>query len=88
MTMAHQYMDELDPDVQHAVWGNAGTLISFRLGAKDAPLLAREFAPRFDAVDLLNLPNYDIYLKLMIDGTPSQPFSATTLLPSDIRLGK
>lgn len=84
MTMAHQYMHQLDPDVQHAVLGNAGTIISFRLGAKDAPLLAREFAPKFEAVDLLNLPNWDIYTKLMIDGAPSQPFSATTLLPSEV----
>ena len=82
--MAHQYMHQLDPDVLHAVLGNAATLISFRLGAKDAPLLACEFEPKFETVHLLDLPNYHIYLKLMIDGAPSQPFSATTLTPSDI----
>ena len=77
-------MHQLDTDIQHAVLGNAGTLISFRLGAKDAPLLAREFAPKFEAIDLQSLPNYDIYIKLLIDGTPSRPFSATTLLPSSV----
>jgi hypothetical protein len=84
IVMAHQYMHQLDTDIQHAVIGNAGTLISFRLGAKDAPLLSREFAPKFEALDLQSLPNYDIYIKLLIDGTPSRPFSATTLLPSEV----
>lgn len=79
MVLAHQYLQQLDPDIRHAVIGNAGTLISFRLGAHDASLIAHEFEPVFASVDLLNLPNHDIYLKLMIDGSPSQPFSATTL---------
>lgn len=88
MILAHQYLHQLDDDVRHAVLGNVGTLISFRLGAKDAPLIAREFAPKFEMVDLLNLPNYDIYLKLMIDGTPSRPFSATTLTPFEVSPGR
>jgi len=77
-------MHQLDTDVQHAVLGNAGTIISFRVGAKDAPLLAQEFEPKFEGVDLLNLPNYDIYIKLMIDGAPSLPFSAITLLHNSV----
>ena len=81
ITMAHQYMHQLDTDIQHAVLGNAGTLISFRLGAKDSPLLASEFQPKFETIDLLALPNYHILTKLLIDGTPSRPFSATTLTP-------
>jgi len=59
-------------------------LIAFRLGAEDASLIAREMAPEFDPEDLLNLPNHTIYLKLMIDGAPSRPFSAATLRPSDL----
>ena len=59
--------------------GNTGTLISFRLGAEDAAYLSREFAPEFGSEDLIRLPNYHIYLRLMIDGEPSKPFSATTL---------
>ncbi len=78
LVLAHQYFHQLDPDIRHAVLGNAGTLISFRVGAEDAPLLAREFQPKFDVEDLLNLPNYNIYLKLMIGGTPSKAFSART----------
>lgn len=77
-TVAHQYLHQLEPDVRHAVLGNAGTFISFRIGAEDAPHLAREFQPRFDEIDLLQLENFHLYLKLMIDGTPSRPFSATT----------
>lgn len=83
MTFAHQYLHQLEPEVRHAVLGNAGTIISFRLGPEDAALLAREFAPRIGTVDLLNLPNHSIYLKLMIDGAPSSPFSADTLRPEE-----
>ena len=79
LTLAHQHLDQLEPEVRHAVLGNAATLISFRVGPEDAPILAREFQPTFDVEDLLNLPNRHIYLKLMIDGTPSRPFSARVL---------
>jgi len=81
LILAHQHLHQLDPDIRHAVLGNVGTLAAFRVGAEDAPYLAKEFLPKFDVEDLINLPNYHIYLKLMIDGVPSQPFSATTLGP-------
>jgi len=80
-TVAHQYLHQLEPDVRHAVLGNTGTIISFRVGAEDAPYLSREFTNVFDQIDLVQLPNYRIYLKLMIDGTPSMPFSAVTNRP-------
>ena len=79
LVLAHQYLHQLEPDIQHAVLGNAGTIISFRVGPEDATILADEFQPTFEVLDLLNLPNRNIYLKLMIDGTPSKPFSATTV---------
>jgi type IV secretory pathway TraG/TraD family ATPase VirD4 len=78
-TIAHQYLHQLDQNIRHAVLGNAGTLIAFRVGAEDAPYLVREFRDEFTALDLQQLPNYSIYLSLMIDGAPSKPFSATTL---------
>jgi hypothetical protein len=81
LTLAHQHLAQLEPEVRGAIFGNVGTMISFRVGADDAPLLARELEPKFRAQDLIDLPNYDIYLRLMIDGTPSRPFSATTLSP-------
>jgi len=81
LTLAHQHLHQLEPDVRHAVLGNVGTLISFRLGAEDARVISRELAPEFEPEDLLNLPNHAIYLKLMVDGAPSRPFSAVTLGP-------
>jgi Type IV secretion-system coupling protein DNA-binding domain len=77
-TIAHQYLHQLEPDIRHAVLGNASTIISFRLGAEDAPLVARELEGRFEPIDLIRLENRHIYLKLMIDGMPSKPFSAVT----------
>jgi type IV secretory pathway TraG/TraD family ATPase VirD4 len=81
-TIAHQYLHQLEPAIRHAVLGNIGTLISFRVGAEDAPYLTREFRDHFTELDLMQLPNHDIYLTLMIDGTPSKPFSATTMAPT------
>lgn len=77
--VAHQYMHQLELDVRHAILGNAGTIIAFRVGAEDAPYLTREFNDLFEQSDFLQLPNYSIYVKLMIDGTPSRPFSGRTL---------
>lgn len=83
LVLAHQHLHQLEPDIRHAVLANAGTLISFRLGPEDASFIAREFEPKFKPIDLMNLPNHHIYLKLMIDGIPSQPFSAVTLSPQE-----
>jgi hypothetical protein len=82
LVMANQHLHQLEPDVRHAVLGNAGTFIAFRLGPDDASFLSRELEPKFDPHDLLNLGNHDIYVKLMIDGSPSRPFSATSLPPN------
>ena len=79
LVLAHQYIEQLDEKITAAVFGNVGTIISFRVGAEDAKYLAREFQPVFEDADLVNLPNYHIYLKLMIDGITSKPFSAETL---------
>ena len=86
LTLAHQHLHQLDPDLRHAVLGNAGTLISFRVGAEDAPWLAREFQPTFQVLDLINLPNRHFYLRLMIEGTPGRGFSARATLGKEPRL--
>jgi type IV secretory pathway TraG/TraD family ATPase VirD4 len=57
-TVAHQYLHQLEPDIRHAVLGNAGTIISFRVGAEDAPYLEQEFQERFDRADVMQLGNY------------------------------
>jgi hypothetical protein len=81
MIVVHQYLEQLDPAVRHAVLGNVGSLISFRVGPKDAAAIGLEFQEKFTPIDLMNLPNYHVYVRLMIDGTPSVPFSAETLPP-------
>lgn len=81
LILAHQYLAQLDERLLAAILGNVGTVISFRIGASDTEIIAQEFAPEFSATDLVNLPNYHIYLKLMIDSRVSNPFSAKTLLP-------
>lgn len=81
LTIAHQYIEQMSDEVRSAVFGNVGTMITFRVGALDSELLEKEFAPVFTAEDLVNLGMYQIYLKLMIDDMGSHPFSATTLPP-------
>ncbi len=81
LVLAHQYLSQLDEQVCDAILGNAGTIVTFRLGATDAEILEKEFTPEFRADDLVRLPNYNIYLKLMVDGSVSAPFSAETLGP-------
>jgi len=81
LTMAHQYMEQLDETVMAAVIGNVGTIVTFRVGSTDADVLAKEFVPTFTEEDLVNLPKFHIYLKLMIDGVASKPFSALTMAP-------
>lgn len=81
LIMAHQYIEQLSESVEAAVFGNIGTLITFRVGATDAEELEKEYAPTFTQEDLVNLPAYHIYLRLMIGGVASEPFSAQTLPP-------
>jgi len=78
LILAHQYLSQLTPFIRDAILGNAGTILCFRLGAPDASLIAREFQPVFEPVDLLNLPNYHVYAKLLVRGQVSRPFSMET----------
>lgn len=80
--VAIQYLSQFSPQVQSAILGNFGTLICFAVGSQDARLLAAEFFPTFAAADLQNLPHYEMYLRLSIDGRTSAPFSAYTLPPA------
>ncbi len=85
LTLAHQYIEQLDDEVRAAVFGNIGTIVCFRIGAEDAEFVEKEFEPEFYANDLVNLSKYNIYVKLMIDGIASRPFSAETLAPGPVR---
>ncbi len=85
LTVAHQYTAQLvtkeSSAMRDSIFGNVGTMIVFRVGADDADFLEKEFAPEFTPEDIVNLPNYKIYLKLMIDGITSRPFSSKTIPP-------
>lgn len=76
MVLAHQYLSQLEPEVRDAVFGNVGTFVSFRVGAVDGPVIAREFEPTINPEDLVGLPNFQIYLRLMVNGEVSRGFSA------------
>lgn len=81
LTLSHQLTRQLDPATYHAVIGNCGTLLSFRVGLEDAELLApamSKHAGQLSPSDLCNLPNYTAYARLLVDGHPSRPFSIRT----------
>ncbi|TSC90795.1 MAG: hypothetical protein G01um10142_229 [Parcubacteria group bacterium Gr01-1014_2] len=85
LIISHQYIGQLvtqtSTRVRDAIFGNVGTMLSFRVGAIDAEFLETQFGPELIAIDMVNLPNYNIYLKLLVDGVSSRPFSALTLPP-------
>lgn len=86
LIIAHQYMKQLEDNkgkstVRDAVLGNAGTIVSFRIGVEDADILQKEFAPVFGAYDLLNVEQYTAYTKLLIDNTAARPFNMMTYPP-------
>ena len=87
LVMAHQYLSQLvtenNTKIRDAVFGNAGTVVSFRIGVEDAEVIARELAPVFNEFDVVNIDRYRAYVKLMIDGTASRPFDLRTLPPAE-----
>lgn len=85
--LTHQYVDQVHEKIHAAIIGNAGTLVCFRIGSADAETLTAEFKPPFDTTDLIALERYHMYIKLMIDGATSKPFSAKTLPLPQYRYG-
>jgi hypothetical protein len=85
LIVAHQYIEQLDEKVAAAIFGNVGTIIAMRVGAADALAMETEFAPTFTPEDLVNLTKFQIYLKLMVDGVATSPFSANTMAPIALR---
>lgn len=85
LILANQYLAQLKEEVRDAVLGNVGTIIAFRVGLDDALVLERVFLPEFSRYDLIQLSNYHIYLRMVIDGSVSRPFSAETLPPDSDR---
>ena len=79
LTVANQYISQIDPAVRDAVFGNVGTMISFRVSADDSPILAKQFEPQFEANDLLQMHNRNFIINMVINGEKVPAFSATTL---------
>lgn len=83
LTVAHQYVEQMTEEVRAAIFGNVGTMVVFRVGSYDAEIFEREFAPEFTAEDIVNLGKYQMYLRLMVDGVGTHPFSGRGLPPID-----
>lgn len=81
LTMAHQFIAQLDEKIKDAVFGNVGSLASFRVGSDDAQFLEQQFSPIFTANDLMNVPNYNAFVRILADGVPMKPFSIATMPP-------
>jgi len=88
LIVANQYIQQMNEKIKNAVFGNVGTLISFRVGATDAEYLAKEFAPIFKDQDLIKLENANVYIKTLINGVASSPFSMSTFYKVDDRFPK
>jgi hypothetical protein len=84
LTVAHQYIEQLDERIRDAIFGNVGSLAAFRVGPEDAEFLARQFEPVFDATDLINIENRNAYVRILANGTPARPFNIKTLAPRPI----
>ena len=82
LAISHQFLGQLLEPIRNAVFGNVGTIMSFRVGAEDADFLQKQFEPVFSAQDLINIDNFNLYLKLMADGQISKPFNIKTYSPT------
>lgn len=81
LTMAHQFIAQLDQNIKDAVFGNVGSMAAFRVGSEDAHFLEPQFAPVFQASDLMQVPNWNAIIKMLANGTPTKPFSIATSAP-------
>lgn len=84
LTIAHQFIAQLQPDIKDAVFGNVGSMAVFRVGPEDGEFLEHQFAPTFTASDLMNVPNRNAFLRVLAHGTPKQPFTIATLPPQAV----
>lgn len=84
LAVAHQYIAQLDEKIRDSVFGNVGSIATFRVGTEDAEWLEKQFSPVFEAGDLMNIPNYHAYLRVLANGTPTKPFSIKTMPPQEV----
>jgi tRNA isopentenyl-2-thiomethyl-A-37 hydroxylase MiaE len=88
LTMAHQFIAQLEENIKDAVFGNVGSIAAFRVGPEDAEFLEHQFKPTFDSSDLMNVPNRVAYVRALANGTPTRPFSMQTIAPIHIDLAR
>lgn len=88
LTMAHQFIAQLDDNIKDAVFGNVGSLAAFRVGSDDAQFLEQQFKPVFEAKDLMTVPNYNAFIRMLSNGVPTKPFSLATLPPIKSDIGR
>lgn len=88
LTIAHQFIAQLQPDIKDAVFGNVGSMAAFRVGPEDGQFLEQQFAPTFHANDLMNVPNRNAFLRVLANGTPTPPFSIATMAPAEVDLAR
>lgn len=81
LVVANQFTTQLSEEIRDAVFGNMGTIVSFRVGQNDVEALSRYFRPIFEADDILRVPNYNAIVRTLINGVPTQPFSMAALPP-------
>lgn len=81
LTVGHQFIGQLTDEIRKAVFGNVGSVVSFRTGAEDAEFLVKQFEPIFNTNDLINIDNFNAHIKLMINNETSTPFNLLTYLP-------
>ncbi|MFA5099056.1 MAG: type IV secretion system DNA-binding domain-containing protein [Candidatus Paceibacterota bacterium] len=81
LTVAHQFIAQLDEKIKDSIFGNVGSMISFRVGPQDAEFLEKQFSPAFNQNDLMNIDNYNAYAKILINGQTSKPFNIRTVAP-------
>ena len=82
LTVAHQYIKQLEDNIRNAVFGNVGSKVVFRVGTEDAEFLQEEFKPTFTAQDIIKVENRNAYVKMLVNGVPSRPFNIATLPPT------
>ena len=83
LTIAHQFIAQLQPDIKDAVFGNVGSMAAFRVGPEDAQFLEQQFNPPFSATDLMNVPNRNAFVRMLANGAPTPPFSMGTMKPQE-----
>jgi hypothetical protein len=81
LTVVHQFIAQLDPVIKDAVFGNVGSLVSFRVGTEDAQFLEQQFAPVFTTKDIMNTPNFNAIVRILANGVPTKPFSVAMRPP-------